>query len=165
MLVGEIDSDDSLAIKKGCKTQIGSIGVVLENATLKLISVNKDLYTFVKMLSCLTNIYEGVNTELKRRILSLITYKRIEFENRKTNLYLNKEATIIYKPDALNQDLSGFDLNLITATEPEIISDIDPSIIENIIAIEKDNGRSLTDTAAKKIAELMIAMADIVLKF
>ena len=161
LLTGEIDNDDYFAIKADCEYKINSIGTSLNNAAFMISKAEKIIAEAMHKFSNISLTYQQFETTYKRKIIDLLTDKRILCDDKNFHILFTDAVKFIFNLDHENLD---------TITEIQAISDsnsveefVYSKESEEIIKFESNNNRNIESRNAQNIIFFLEGFAELVI--
>ena len=161
LLTGEIDNDDYFAIKADCEYKINCIGTSLNNAAFMISKAEKIIAEAMHKFSNISLTYQQFETTYKRKIIDLLTDKRILCDDKNFHILFTDAVKFIYNLEHENSD---------TITEIQAISDsnsveefVYSKESEEIIKFESNNNRNIESRNAQNIIFFLESFAELVI--
>lgn len=163
LLTGEIDNDDYFAIKADCEYKINSVGTSLNNAAFMISKAEKIAADAMHKFSNISLTYKQFETPYKRKIIDLLTDKRIVCDDKNFHILFTDAVKFIFNLDHEN-------LDAITYTEVQAISDSNSAEefayskeYEEIISFESNNNRSIESRNAQNVIHFLEKFAELII--
>jgi len=161
LLSGEIDNDDYFAIKADCEYKINCIGTSLNNAAFTISKAEKIIADAIGKFSNISLTYQQFETVYKRKIIDLLTDKRIPCDDKNFHIFFTDAVKFIFNLDYENLD---------AITDIQAISDSDlteefiySKECEEIIKFESNNNRNIESRNAQNIILFLERFAELII--
>ncbi|TKC65169.1 recombinase family protein [Pedobacter hiemivivus] len=158
LLSGEIDNDDYFAIKADCEYKINRIGTSLNNAAFMISKAEKIIAEAMQKFSNISLTYQQFETTYKRKIIDILTDKRIFCDDKNFHILFTDAAKFIFNLDCENLD------------EIQAISDsnsveefVYSKECEEIIRFESNNNRNIESRNAQNVIFFLERFAELVI--
>jgi len=160
LALGDIDSDDYLAIKADCERRVNVMGIELQKSIKMVAGREHALNRMVRHFSHPDIVYQKATTIAKRKLLSIMFPKEFIFDSLSMNNNLSFAMQHIFNLNAFTNNKVPDD-DLLPDNETTKLCE---SQYSKVVAIENKKGCSITQQQAMVIIGFLHEFAEIALE-